>query len=426
FDEDDGSDYDPSDSDEDYTENEKILLKKVRNKRSKDSESEDEVFGVGSDDSEEENDDDDDEDQSNIALSDVEGQDDIDELPDSRAWGKDKRKFYSTDYVDPDYGGFQGKDAHLAELEEEEARNLQQQLAQQLDDDDFSLDISTNKNVEDDKIPEEVIKSDISKLSKRQKLQILQKESPEFFGLVEDFQAKMEIVKRHLHPVLKKYKKGQIPNCPAIEFVTTQYELTLNYCVNIYMYLLLKASRVNVQNHPVIKRLYQYRQLLSQLTTVYEEIMNPQIEILLKEEKQEIPKKTLNILNKLTEKRGKKTKSDTTEELKPSKRVKFDNEVAEIAGSDTENVQEQVDVIENNENTEVSKRAITYQIAKNKGLTPHRKKEQRNPRVKHRNKFRKAKIRRKGAVREVRTEISRYGGEVSGIKASVSKSIKFK
>lgn len=29
---------------------------------------------------------------------------------------------------------------------------------------------------------------------------------------------------------------------------------------------------------------------------------------------------------------------------------------------------------------------------------PHRKKEQRNPRVKHRNKYRKAKIRRKGAV----------------------------
>lgn len=48
--------------------------------------------------------------------------------------------------------------------------------------------------------------------------------------------------------------------------------------------------------------------------------------------------------------------------------------------------------------SEGGKRAITYQIAKNKGLTPHRKKEQRNPRVKHRNKFRKAKIRRKGAV----------------------------
>lgn len=75
-----------------------------------------------------------------MAISDIEGQDD-DNLPDIRAWGKDKRKYYKTDYVDPDYGGFQGKDAHLAELEEEEARKLQKQLAQQLDDADFSLDL---------------------------------------------------------------------------------------------------------------------------------------------------------------------------------------------------------------------------------------------------------------------------------------------
>lgn len=46
-----------------------------------------------------------------------------------------------------------------------------------------------------------------------------------------------------------------------------------------------------------------------------------------------------------------------------------------------------------------NKRAITYEMAKNKGLTPHRKKDQRNPRVKYKNKYRKAVIRRKGAVR---------------------------
>lgn len=50
--------------------------------------------------------------------------------------------------------------------------------------------------------------------------------------------------------------------------------------------------------------------------------------------------------------------------------------------------------------SESAKRAITYEMAKNKGLTPHRKKEQRNPRVKHRMKYRKAVIRRKGAVRK--------------------------
>lgn len=85
-------------------------------------------------------------DQSDIALSDVEGQDE-DDLPNERAWGKDRRKFYSTDYVDADYGGFDGKDAQMAELEEEEARNLQKQLAEQLDDDDFALDLFVKVNI---------------------------------------------------------------------------------------------------------------------------------------------------------------------------------------------------------------------------------------------------------------------------------------
>ncbi|KAH7956493.1 hypothetical protein HPB52_010116 [Rhipicephalus sanguineus] len=42
------------------------------------------------------------------------------------------------------------------------------------------------------------------------------------------------------------------------------------------------------------------------------------------------------------------------------------------------------------------RRGITYQIAKNKGLTAKRKKEYRNPRVRHKMKYRKAKISRKG------------------------------
>lgn len=95
----------------------------------------DEVFAVRSADEDSDSDD-----KSDLAASDIEGQED-DDMPDVRAWGKDKRKFYKTDYVDPDYGGFQGKDAQLAELEEEEARNLQKQLVQQLDDADYSLDL---------------------------------------------------------------------------------------------------------------------------------------------------------------------------------------------------------------------------------------------------------------------------------------------
>lgn len=103
-------------------------------------------------------------------------------------------------------------------------------------------------------------------------------------------------------------------------------------------------------------------------------------------------------------------------------------------------------------------------MAKNKGLTPKRKKIDRNPRVKHREKFRRAKIRRKGQVRfqhiddtqlprlvcvhlelrlhvndidiktivyvhqvrDVRREETRYSGELSGIRAGVKKSVKLK
>ncbi len=64
------------------------------------------------------------------------------------------------------------------------------------------------------------------------------------------------------------------------------------------------------------------------------------------------------------------------------------------------------------------------QIARNKGLTPKRKKEQRNPRVKHRKKFDRAKVRRKGQVRSVVADEVIYGGERSGIKSTVSRSIK--
>lgn len=70
-------------------------------------------------------------------------------------------------------------------------------------------------------------------------------------------------------------------------------------------------------------------------------------------------------------------------------------------------------------------RAISKTILKNRGLVAHKAKINRNPRVKKREQYRKALIRRKGAVREVRTdEGHRYGGEETGIKAGLSRSRK--
>ena len=71
-------------------------------------------------------------------------------------------------------------------------------------------------------------------------------------------------------------------------------------------------------------------------------------------------------------------------------------------------------------------RAISRAILKNRGLVPHKNKLNRNPRVKKREQYRKALIRRKGAVREVRKdEGHKYGGEATGIKTNISRSRRF-
>jgi U3 small nucleolar RNA-associated protein 3 len=70
-------------------------------------------------------------------------------------------------------------------------------------------------------------------------------------------------------------------------------------------------------------------------------------------------------------------------------------------------------------------RAISKTIMKNRGLVAHKSKLNRNPRVKKREQYRKALVRRKGHVRDVRTEEGhQYGGEETGIKSGLSRSRK--
>ncbi|GAB1212639.1 hypothetical protein ATERTT37_001783 [Aspergillus terreus] len=72
------------------------------------------------------------------------------------------------------------------------------------------------------------------------------------------------------------------------------------------------------------------------------------------------------------------------------------------------------------------KRAITYQIEKNKGLAPKRNKDSRNPRVKKRKRFEEKK-KKLGSIRQIYKGgegPGGYGGELTGIKKNVVKSVK--
>jgi len=82
--------------------------------------------------------------------------------------------------------------------------------------------------------------------------------------------------------------------------------------------------------------------------------------------------------------------------------------------------------VEEGEMDEEGKRAIGYVIEKNKGLAPKRKKDVRNPRVKKRKKFeeKKKKLGSMKAVWKGGEERGGYGGEKTGIKSGLVKSVK--
>lgn len=216
-----------------------------------------------------------------------------------------------------------------------------------------------------------------------------------------------------LAPFLKLVKTEILPDCAAASFIKTKYYLLLNYSINISFYLMLKAKRLSVSTHPVIKRLAQYRKLINQLESAQGNLLQ-EIQAILKADTQGKPLYNISNgtrvnVNKAHARKACRFTEVTNYVTKPTSETGYVPSLEPQVGIESEN-SKLIDNEENLKNDEEEKiadsvveskgkRAITYQIAKNKGLTPHRKKEQRNPRVKHRNKYRKAKIRRKGAVR---------------------------
>lgn len=99
---------------------------------------------------------------------------------------------------------------------------------------------------------------------------------------------------------------------------------------------------------------------------------------------------------------------------------------AEAAAAYAQAARDGAQVIEKEEVGPDGKRKITYQIAKNKGLTPHRKKDVRNPRVKKKKKYEEKK-KKLGSMRQVYKGgegRGGYKGELTGIKSGLVKSVK--
>ncbi|KAH8409274.1 hypothetical protein KR009_011680 [Drosophila setifemur] len=420
-------DYELSGSEQEYDEEEREILEDLRKQRQKRQEQDPRMEVLGFSDDEEQDEDD----VADLMRdSDIEGAEDDDgDLPNTMDWGSKRSTYYNTDFVDQDYSSYNAQEEEQARAEEEEAKKIQIRLAKRLSEADFQLDedVAAASSDEDDDVGTKkagikVVTTDLSGLSARERLQLLQKDSPEFLGLTQDFQKHIEDVQGLLTPVLNYVRNHDVPMVPALQFASLYQNVLTTYCSNVAFYLLLKARRSSIKFHPVAKRLVQLKQLREQLTPRFEEFIRPQLEALLERIQDGDAFTVLDV----AQRKAKLQILNKYSSGDPAAAAEFSDDEEDAAEDGAAEAEDGAAEAEEEEEEEIARRGITYQMAKNKGLTPHRKKELRNPRVKHRGKYRKALIRRKGAVRTVRKELHRYGGEMSGIKATVTKSVKFR
>lgn len=413
------SEVESGDEEEDGEEEEEVLALDVADEDDEDGESE----------GDEEDDDDD-------GRSSVQSEAEASVDP-SLSWGQRKKLYYDTDYGSKSRGRQSQQEVEEEEREEEEeAQLIQRRLAQALQEDDFGVtwvEAFAKPVSQVDEAETRVVK-DLAKVSVKEKLKMLRKESPELLELIEDLKVKLTEVKDELEPLLQLVEQGIIPPGKGSQYLRTKYNLYLNYCSNISFYLILKARRVPAHGHPVIERLVTYRNLINKLSVV-DQKLSSEIRHLLTL-KDEAGKKELDLKAKSIKAKPKSVSETTAAAASAVTDLSDDSDFEEEAvlkyykeTEDRQNLKRKKEESSTEEQAledPNAKRAITYQIAKNRGLTPRRKKIDRNPRVKHREKFRRAKIRRRGQVREVRREEQRYSGELSGIRAGVKKSIKLK
>jgi hypothetical protein len=251
----------------------------------------------------------------------------------------------------------------------------------------------------------------------------------------------------------------------GLTYLTSKQNLLLSYISNISFYLLMKAEVCRVlknkhiislpmyskgkvlHEHPVLEHLLRLKKIINKFEPT-DSLMREHLSTLLQSDLhiQSDSKEEDGMSQFLSS--GAREKNNETKILKemPVNQHKESDTISKAERADAEKfyaaaLREKENLkakkkdfyshdkvmYSSSEEDEESKRGATYQIMKNRGLKAHKSKLNRNPRVKKRMQYRKAVIRRKGQVRDVRIgEAGYYGGETTGIKSNLTRSRKIR
>lgn len=253
-------------------------------------------------------------------------------------------------------------------MEAQEIERLQKKMDEDMDEEDFLVPGLIQKATQ----AESATLNLKSALSEKEKQELQSQHHPEMDPLRDEMSKCISMVEN-----LQGFKGWRVQSMDLV------YRM---YGAHIAFYLHLLETGEDTRGHPVLGRLLQWKKLVK----VYEGFPAEWLEASEGEE-------------------------DDSAGEGEEHRLPF--------GDDSEEEGEKEGMEEEGDEDELTSRPVTYEIEKNK---PKKKSAPNNPRVKHREKFRKAKIRRRGKIRDYKPEVNKYRGEASGIRSGITRSTRLK
>ncbi|EFO27432.2 hypothetical protein LOAG_01052 [Loa loa] len=374
-----------------------------------------EVLNVEGDSSSHDGDYDNEEDRNSFSDSDEDGLSNVEKfLPSADKWGSGRRSFYNTSYVDEDWGGMNETEAELAELEEEDAIARQKKLDATLG----LLPMQFQDEIQEEKTDHYLNEPpDIESMTAEQRYEYFLKVNPDLKQMFNEYQSKRTYFLTNVLPLLNL--AHSLKNIRPDLVLEKQLLLVVNvfsrYLTNLLFAFHIKIASNSCQeaphfiDHPVLRTL----SILQKEMFVVAHFLEKHSAILGKISNNLKSRDFTNMLDTFP-----------TIEFAWKSRIPKRSEENKQLLIEEDGIE--VQIVHDKMEKEIIKRSITNQIEKNKGLQNKRKKGTQHSRVKKRKQFKKALIKKHSQKADARKELTPYGGETRGIRASTVRSVKLK
>uniref|UniRef100_A0A1I7UBQ6 Sas10 domain-containing protein n=1 Tax=Caenorhabditis tropicalis TaxID=1561998 RepID=A0A1I7UBQ6_9PELO len=332
--------------------------------------------------------------------------DDINDITDNK-WGKKRKDFYGTGFVDKDWGGMREEEMEDAQLEEEDALTRQKQIDKSTA---VIADLFDDEE-EDQEEKEETVEVDTA-LEFNEENAI--KKNKKVIKLMAQFEARKRIFDLVVKPLENVIK--QIPKCALRSQLVYVSQTYASYLMNTMFMLNLRAKQFSndkledplIDIHPVVEALKRLERKIVEC----EDFLHTNSDHLdeLKKWAESAPDKMEDLISKVADVQLSKKTFDAI--MNNNHNGNSSSEIVSTHPSFTP-----MDADE--------KRKASDKISKNREYAERRgKKKAKTSKTKNRRKVHAIEKRVKSQIGNVRREMQKYSGETSGIRASTIKSTK--